>query len=132
MHELELKFQVPPELRASLTHELQRRGGRRTRLLARYFDTPEALLGTHAVSLRLRHQGRRWVQTLKAAGLNAVHRLEHEVPVRVPAGTEPALDVQRHHGTPPGDLLAELLTGQAASSLVEFFSTDITRWAATD
>jgi triphosphatase len=130
MHELELKFQVPPELRPSLTQELQRHGGRRTRLVARYFDTPEGLLGAHAVSLRLRREGRRWVQTLKAAGKNAVHRLEHEVVLRVPAGTEPALDLARHDGTPAGELLRQLLKDAAEATLVERFATDITRLAA--
>ena len=130
MHELELKFQVPPELRRSLAQELQRHGGRRTRLLARYFDTPEGLLGAHAVSLRLRREGRRWVQTLKAAGKNAVHRLEHEVVLRVPAGTEPALDLARHDGTPAGELLRQLLKDAAEPALVEHFATDITRLAA--
>jgi triphosphatase len=130
MHELELKFQVPPELRASLTHELLRHGGRRMHLLARYFDTPGGLLGSHAVSLRLRHEGRRWVQTLKAAGRNAVHRLEHEVVLRVPAGTEPALDLSRHDGTPAGDQLRALLTDVPESTLAERFATDITRLAA--
>jgi triphosphatase len=130
MHELELKFQVPPELRASLTHELLRHGGRRMHLLARYFDTPEGLLGSHAVSLRLRHEGRRWVQTLKAAGRNAVHRLEHEVVLRVPAGTEPALDLGRHDGTPAGDQLRALLKDVPGPALAERFATDITRLAA--
>lgn len=130
MHELELKFQVPPELRAALTRELQRHGGRRTHLLARYFDTPEGLLGAHAISLRVRHEGRRWVQTLKAAGKNAVHRLEHEVVLRVPAGTEPALGLARHDGTPAGDLLRSVLKGMPETALVERFATDMTRLAA--
>jgi inorganic triphosphatase YgiF len=130
MHELELKFQVPPGLRASLTQELLRHGGRRMHLLARYFDTPDGLLGSHAISLRLRHEGRRWVQTLKAAGRNAVHRLEHEVVLRVPAGTEPALDLSRHDGTPAGDQLRALLTDVTESTLAERFATDITRLAA--
>ena len=127
MHELELKFQVLPELRTALSQELQRLGGRRTRLQARYFDTPEGLLGSHALSLRLRREGRRWMQTLKGAGKNAVHRLEHDVPLRVPAGTEPALAPARHDGTPAGELLQRVLAEAPGPVLVERFATEITR-----
>jgi triphosphatase len=130
MHELELKFLVPPDVRPSLTRELQRHGGRRTRLLARYFDTPDGLLGARLMSLRLRREGRRWVQTLKAAGKNAVHRLEHEVVLRVPAGAEPDLDIARHDGTPAGELLRGVLKDLPEAALVERFATDITRLAA--
>ena len=130
MHELELKFQVPASLRPSLEQELRCHGGRRTRLLARYFDTPDGLLGRQLLSLRLRREGRRWVQTLKAAGRNAVHRLEHEVVLRVAAGSEPALDIARHDGTPAGERLRQVLADAGAPPVVERFTTDIHRLAA--
>jgi triphosphatase len=59
-----------------------------------------------------------------------VHRLEHEVVLRVPAGTEPALDLSRHDGTPAGDQLRALLKDVPQSALAERFATDITRLAA--
>ena len=130
MHQLELKFQVPPGQQAPLVQELRHHDGRRTRLLARCFDTADGLLADHAVSLCLRREGRRWMQTLKAAGRNPVHRIEHEVVLRVPAGHEPALDLARHDGTPAGELLRQLLKDAAGAALVERMATDITRLAA--
>lgn len=130
MHGLELKFHVPSGQQAALAQELRRRGGRRTRLLARYFDTADGVLGAHAVSLRLGREGRRWVQTLEASGSSAVHRLEHEVVLRVPAGTEPVPDPARHDGSPAGERLRKLLKDAAAPALVERFTTDIMRTAA--
>lgn len=130
MHELELKFQVPAEARQSLRQELLSRGGRATRLIARYFDTPDGLLARHRIALRLRKEGRRWVQTLKATGSNVVERLEHNVTLRVPAGTEPQLDVARHDGTPAGNALRQALHATSPDTLIEHFSTDVLRLAA--
>ena len=127
MHEFVLRFQVLPGLRAALTRELQRQGGRRTRLQAKYFDTPDGLLSGHALSLRLCREGRRWIQSLKAGGKNAAHRIEHEVPLRVPAGTDPALDLGRHDGTRAGELLRRLLNDASEAVLVERFASEVTR-----
>jgi len=67
--EIELKFDVDPQARGALA-SLALLGGRprRTRMRSIYFDTPEAVLAGNGMALRLRREGRRWIQTLKAGG----------------------------------------------------------------
>lgn len=53
-------------------------------LLTRYFDTPDFALGDLGVALRIRHVGRRWIQTLKVEGARRGGlsvRAEYESPV---------------------------------------------------
>ncbi len=53
--------------------------------LSRYYDTPDLTLLDHGLSLRLRHAGRKWTQTIKDAGnvLSGLHqRLELEWDVK--------------------------------------------------
>lgn len=127
MSELELKFQVPEETLPSLLLELGRHGVRSGRMLARYFDTNDGLLARHGLSLRLRKEGRRWVQTLKASGDSAVHRLEHNVPLRVQSGLQPALDPGLHDTTEAGARLADLLSRADAPVLAERFTVEVWR-----
>ena len=93
MVEIELKFQVPEAARRAVDAGVAAGDSRRTRLQAIYFDTPDRRLAAADIALRLRKEGRRWVQTLKAAGPNAMQRFEHNVPLLgamgVPAGTVP-------------------------------------------
>ena len=84
--ELELKFQVPEAALPAVVAALKAAGARKTPLRAQYFDTADALLGRSRMALRLRLEGRRWVQTLKAEGDSAVHRLEDNVRVAARAG----------------------------------------------
>jgi inorganic triphosphatase YgiF len=127
--ELELKFQVPEGMVPSLRLELQRHGARSTRMVAHYFDTVDELLARHGLSLRLRREGRQWVQTLKAEGDSAVRRFEHSVPVRVPSGSQPRLELSRHDGTEAGAALHKALADAGTPDLVERFVTDVSRRA---
>lgn len=127
MTELELKFAVPAAMQAPLRQALRQHGAQRLRLRAHYFDTAGGDLARHRVALRLRLEGRRWVQTLKAAGEGAVHRLEHEVPVPGPSHRRPALDMRRHEGSAAAPLLAAALKGAADATLVEQHATDVWR-----
>ena len=72
--EIELKFDVAPTARRALASAL---GGkpRRTKMRSIYYDTPERALSANGMALRLRREGRRWVQTLKAghSGTGGVH-----------------------------------------------------------
>jgi triphosphatase len=130
MSELELKFQVPAEVVASLRAELRRRGARPIALAAAYFDTPDFALAEHHVSLRLRCEGGKWVQTLKAEGRSAVDRLEHNVPLAAASdGSRPMLEVSRHAGTEAGALLHKVLGKNQAAHLAERYATDVTRLA---
>jgi inorganic triphosphatase YgiF len=127
MTELELKFIVPAQALASLQQDLQARGARAVRLRAHYFDTADMALARHRAALRLRLEGRQWVQTLKAAGAGAVHRLEHEVRVPGRPGQRPALDPARHAGSPAAAGLAEALRAAADPKLIELHATDVLR-----
>ncbi len=133
-----MKFLVPEDRRAALEQALRRGSVRRERLRSIYFDTADECLSRHAVALRLRQAGRRWVQTAKAATADTLRRLEHEVDVPAPRGEVPALDIARHDGTAAGDALRKALGsvnasgmgGNAAASpglLRERFRTDVWR-----
>jgi len=97
--EIELKFDVAPSARRSLAG-VSLLGGRprRTKMRSIYFDTPEGTLSRNGMALRLRREGGRWVQALKAgrSGTGGVHsRGEWEFPRR-----EGTLDVSLLESTP--------------------------------
>jgi triphosphatase len=142
MQEIELKLIVPASARAAVERALKagRRAGADTalpqqHLAAAYYDTPDRRLAHAGMALRVRKEGTRWVQTLKAGGPNAMERLEHNVPLRVPRGTHPIADPLRHAGTPAGDALTAALAPRegetAAAELVELYRTDIHRRTRT-
>jgi inorganic triphosphatase YgiF len=126
--EIEFKFCIPAGRLKAVEAALKRGTVVRTRLQARYFDTADQRLAADGMVLRLRKEGRRWVQTVKATGDNALHRLEHNVDLGT-AGATPSIDPQRHQGTPVGDRLAKLLAdgSDGGVPLVERQSTDIVR-----
>jgi inorganic triphosphatase YgiF len=123
MTEFELKFQVPDASLAAVEAALTRGPVESTRLRARYFDTPLQALARHGLVLRLRQEGRHWVQTAKGPGRDAFQRLEDEVPA---AGGEETPDIGRHRGHPVFKLLRKAL-GDAAHELRPVFETDVTR-----
>jgi len=126
MQEIELKFQVVPAQRAALAKAMSTASAVTTRLQAIYFDTPDRRLAKAGIALRLRKEGRRWVQTLKAGSADAMRRFEHNV--TLPYGAEPQLDLQRHAGTPAQQRLEEALARAGDGVLpVERFRTDIRR-----
>jgi inorganic triphosphatase YgiF len=72
--EIELKLALPESAqRAFLRHPLLRTAvAKHTTLLVNiYFDTPGLDLRKRGIALRLRRQGRRWLQTVKCAGSSA-------------------------------------------------------------
>lgn len=123
MTETELKFQVPEAARAAVRRAVATPKAQRTRLRARYFDTADRRLAAAGVALRLRLEGRQWVQTLKGARAGLAQRLEHEV--RLPAGPV-ELDLRRHDGTPAAEALRDAL-GADAPPLQMVFETDVRR-----
>ena len=96
-----MKFQVPVARRAALAKAVATATARRVSLRARYFDTADRRLGGAGLALRVRKEGRRWVQTLKGAGDGIWQRLEHEVPLHVTPGVIPPADPALHDGPPP-------------------------------
>ncbi|MBW8844114.1 MAG: CHAD domain-containing protein [Burkholderiales bacterium] len=103
--EIEVKFLVPAASRAALAAELAGRGSpRRVWLTAAYLDTPDLRLARAGLAWRMRREGGRWVQALKAARAGALERFEHEV-VRPDASPDPSA----HADTAPGRELQALL-----------------------
>jgi triphosphatase len=125
--ELELKFHVPEAALASLRDALRAHGARTQRLRAHYFDTPNGRLARARIALRLRLEGRHWIQTLKADGQGIAHRMEHEVRVVGVPGRVPALDPHRHDDSDAGKVLAASLQAAPNGGLVERFATDVQR-----
>lgn len=124
MTEFELKFQVPEDATATVQAALEHGEVHHERLRARYYDTRDEALARAGLVLRLRQEGRAWVQTVKAPGADAFHRLEHDVPL---SGATPAApDLQLHADHPVGALLQQALAGGHAP-LELVFETDIGR-----
>jgi triphosphatase len=112
--EIELKFLVPASARKELAAEMARGSAslERSSLAAMYLDTADRRLARAGLAWRLRREGRRWIQALKAGGTQALERFEHEA-IR-PDATP---DAAEHRGTPPGDRLMTLLRRAAAEGL---------------
>lgn len=129
MHEIELKFQVPAAQRDALEKAVAgRTPARRVRLQAAYCDTAQRALAQARMALRVRREGRQWVQTLKGATDDGMTRLEHNVPLGAIAGTAvPQADPARHAGTPAGDRLRTALGNVPGEPLNVLFQTDILR-----
>ncbi|UUX94372.1 CHAD domain-containing protein [Aquabacterium sp. J223] len=125
--ELELKLRVPAGALSAVREALQQLGATTLPLRALYFDTADGRLAAARLALRLRLEGGRWVQTLKAPGDSAVHRLEHEVELPYAGTTPPPLDLGRHHGHPALDRLREALHGVEPSALQPVLTTEVDR-----
>lgn len=127
MAEIELKLAVPAVALTRLRGRLRRRGEPSTQLLdTTYYDTPERLLGGQGMALRLRRQGRQWVQTLKSGDASAAlsARGEWELPL-----TRRALDLQRLPVDARKLLQAAGLDARAAATLRPQFRTRFCRCA---
>jgi len=134
--ELELKFEVPAQSRVRLESALGRGRFRVDKFRAIYFDTAKGCLGSRGVSVRLRREGRLWVQTAKAATADPFRRLEHSAAVPEPAdGSEPRLDLSLHDGAPVGKALRRAVercgAGGSGAPLSEQFRTDVSRMSRT-
>lgn len=85
-----------------------------------YFDTSDCQLNRRKIALRIRHDGERYIQTLKTKGAatRGLHdRQEWEWPL-----STPQLDTEVLRETPVGQVLAQ-------AQLRPFFSTDFVRTA---
>ncbi len=134
MNEIELRFQVPATARRAVEAGVATATAQYTRMQAIYFDTPDRRLAKAGLALRLRKEGRKWVQTLKAGDPHTMQRFEHNVArprlaADVHAGSlQP--DPAQQDGTEGGDLLARALRseqGEPAAALSALFRTDIRR-----
>lgn len=103
MSEQELKLHVPAHARAGIAKELTQQPVTRMRLHALYFDTPSRALVKARIALRLRQEGRKWIQTLKMPGDHPLSRIELNHP-----RPGPILDLSLYAGTLPGEALAQI------------------------
>ncbi len=127
MLEIELKLQVPEAARAAVEAAVAGRSpSPRVRLQAAYVDTPDRRLAAAGLALRLRREGRQWVQTLKGSLDDTISRHEHNV-ARGAAAVMPAVEPQLHAGTAVGERLLALLADEPAAPLVVRYRTDIRR-----
>ncbi len=131
MTEFELKFEIPPAQLKSVAVAVLAGKADRQRLQASYFDTPDGALALHGIVVRLRKEGRRWVQTAKGPTGDLLERLEHNavLPSRS-AGMLPLLDLSRHRGTPVGKAIDKALGRKAQDSypgLDLLYATDVQR-----
>lgn len=125
--ETEFKFHIPTGRLAEVEAELRQGVVQRTRMQARYFDTPAGALAAAGMALRLRKEGRRWVQTVKAAGHGLLQRLEHNADLGAARAADLRRpDLLRHRDTPVGERLVQVLQA-AGEELVETYATDIWR-----
>jgi inorganic triphosphatase YgiF len=69
---------------------------RRQKLQAFYFDTNTFSLTHAGISLRIRKEGRVWIQTLKASSASQFERLEHNVVVNHAGAAVPVLNIHLH------------------------------------
>src|SRR3569623_3267371 len=84
--EIELKLALPPQQAAAFEKRMawRRSAPVQQDLVTRYFDTPDFALSALGVALRVRREGRRWLQTLKTEGEQQggkSRRVEFELPV---------------------------------------------------
>ena len=127
--ELELKLQVPSDALPSLRTALRGHGAKAECLRAHYFDTPNARLARAHVALRLRLEGRRWIQTVKTEGQGVAHRMEHNVRVSSVPARVPTVDPSRHANSNAGKVLMASLQAAPNPGLVERYATDVQRLA---
>ena len=124
--EIELKFEVPieslPDLtRGPLLKGVRSSGRKPASLVSVYFDTKKLKLRRKALSVRIRRNGRRVVQTVKqetGATVFARNEWEHDI-----GSPQPDLDVAGN--TPLGQLSSKKLR----RSLVPVFETRVRRKA---
>lgn len=137
MQEIELKFQIPPDRLDAVRDAVQQAATNIAPLglQAAYFDTPESLLARHKMALRVRREGPDWVQTFKAAGRDAMTRVEDNQPARAPLDGRLKPDLSLHTASAVRQALAhafgvpDLGTATAADlNLQAVYETRFERW----
>jgi triphosphatase len=115
MKETELKLQIPPGRLSAVRRAMTTRTARQVALEAVYFDTADRALARARAALRIRREGKAWVQTAKALGADAMTRLEHAVvlPARPRPAATPELALHAPHAELSQRLSAALAGGTA-------------------
>jgi len=119
--ETELKFELAPQdlRKLKAARALHRKLSKEENLISVYFDTPRHELARNGVSLRVRHNGDKRLQTIKferSGGSFRRGEWEREIKGKVP-------DLHKA----PGTALAPLLTKKLKRSLKPIFATGVHR-----
>jgi len=107
--ETELKFELDPAGAKALGEHLKLATlGQTRKLRSVYYDTPETDLRDHGLTLRVRDDGKRRVQTIKQSTLggNGFHRGEWESLLEPRPGGDLSPDLDAATETPLGDILS--------------------------
>ncbi len=123
--EIEIKLQVPAQQRSAVQTAMLRGRCTTRRLRALYFDSADGALAPAGFVVRLRREGRQWVQALKSASDSPLSRLEHEVTLGAQRGV-PALDLTRHAESPACEALLSLL-GDRIDALAPVYEVQVQR-----
>ena len=120
-NETELKFEVAPQdlRKLKMARALHRGAPNEKNLVSVYFDTPKHKLARNGMSLRVRHDGKKRLQTIKTEGLGGSFR-RGEWQDEIKADTP---NFQKAHGTP----LAHLLSKKFKRKLKPIFETRVHR-----
>jgi len=120
--EVELKLAAPaadlPELERALVEMAPGSVSSRSRLISTYYDTPDLALKRRGVSLRVREQGGRFIQTVKTGDTTS-----GDVLTRGEWEDELAESRPDPHAVQSGEHLPE----EVAGNLQPLFATDVTR-----
>lgn len=130
--EIELKFSVPTGKRVALLTALRSGDVRNRRLEAIYYDTKDGDLAKVGATIRLRKEGRLWIQTVKMVTSDPLLRLEHNVEVSTTQHQEtPELILARHDGTAVGAAISKILrsipTEEMKTVLIDRFHINVLR-----
>src|SRR3569832_987577 len=125
-HEFELKLEIPAASMKAVKSAVSRLRGKTQLLRATYFDTTSRDLQQHGLVLRVRREGKAWLQTLKAEGERPLERLEHEVPLQQAGDDVPLPNAALHEGSNAGALLRKALHA-ANPAWTRLFSTEVER-----
>ena len=117
MSEQELKLHVPRSARSNVERALRRGAVTTVRLRAQYFDTQAADLARAGVALRLRLEGRHWVQTLKMPGSHRLEKIEINHP-----RPGPTLDLAVYADSPAARIIHKY-----GNQLAVVYETDVRR-----
>lgn len=125
--EIELKLHVPAPRIAEVARAVNTpTSATRTHLRASYFDTPDFQLAAHGIGWRIRREGRRWIQTLKARDATSAGFVRLEDNVVVPGRAVPAIDAALHDGSEAGAVLRAVLD-ELGTAPTEQYRTDVWR-----
>lgn len=128
--EFEIKLAFPKDKLVAIEKFLISKGAdRRQRLQAGYLDTDLFHLANAGIALRVRKEGRQWVQTLKAGSAAGFERLEHNVILKHVGPSMPHWDITVHQGHPAYEQLLKTLQKYKLdpSALRLRYQTDIWR-----